>query len=74
MSLLVAAAADTATSDGISSAEADILFLKHGSSMAFSDSHPTLCVVHGRDKPVLRGPNSTQLNLFHQGETIYRVG
>ena len=28
---------------------------------AFSDSHPTLYVVHGRAKPVLCGPNSTDL-------------
>ena len=33
----------------------DILFLKH----------PTLYVVHGRAKPVLHGPNSTEPNLFH---------
>ena len=32
--------------------------------LAFSDSHPTLYVVPGRVKPVLRGPNSTEPNLF----------
>ena len=30
-------------------------------TVAFSDSHQTLYVVHGRAKPVLRGPNSTEL-------------
>ena len=39
---------------------------------AFSDSHPTLYVVDGRDKPVLHGPSSTEYNLFHHGETTYR--
>ena len=39
-----------------------------------SDSHPTLYVVHERSKPVIRGPNSTEPNLFHHGETTYRVG
>ena len=40
-----------------------------------SDSPPTLYVVHGRDKPVLCGPpNSIESNLFHHGETTYRVG
>ena len=42
--------------------------------VAYSDSHPTLYVVHGRAKPVLHGPNSTDSNLFHHGETTYRVG
>ena len=41
---------------------------------AFSDNHPTLYVVHGKAKPVLRGPNITEPNLFHHGETTYRVG
>ena len=34
-------------------------------AVAFSDSYPTMCVVHGRAKPVLPGPNSTETNLFH---------
>ena len=50
---------------------ADILFLKHDSGIL---SGPTLYVVHGRAKPVLRGPNNTEPNLFHHGETTYRVG
>ena len=37
-------------------------------------SPQTLYVVHGRARPVLRGPNSTEPNLFHHGETSYRVG
>ena len=41
---------------------------------AFSDSHPTLDVVHGRAKPVLRGLNGTEPNLFHHEGTTYRVG
>ena len=41
---------------------------------AFSDSHPTLHVVHGSAKTVLRGTNSTEPNMFHHGETTYRVG
>ena len=41
---------------------------------AFSDSHPTLYVVHERAKPVLHGQNSTKPNLFHHEETTYRVG
>ena len=36
--------------------------------------HPTLYVVHGSAKPVLHGTNSTEPNLFHHGETTYRVG
>ena len=31
-------------------------------------------MVPGRAKPVLHGPNSTEPNLFHHGETTYRVG
>ena len=46
----------------------DILFLKYDSSI-YSDSHPTLHVVHGRAKPVLHGPN-----LFPRGETTHVVG
>ena len=42
--------------------------------VAYSDSPPTLHVVPGRAKPVLHGPNSTEPNLFHHGETTYRVG
>ena len=41
---------------------------------AFSDSHPTLYVVDGRDKPVLHGPSSTGPNLFYHGETTYGPG
>ena len=29
-------------------------------TVAYPDSHPTLYVVHGRAKPVLHGPNSTE--------------
>ena len=45
-------------------------------TVAYSDAdgHPTLYVVLGRAKPVLRGPNSTEPNLFLGGETTYRVG
>ena len=43
-------------------------------TVAYSDSLPALKVVHGRAKPVLRGPNSTEPNLFHHGETTHRVG
>ena len=43
-------------------------------TVAYSDRHPTLYVVHGRAKPVLPGPNSTETNPFHHGETTYRVG
>ena len=42
--------------------------------VAHSDSYPTLYVVHGRAKPVLCWPNSREPNLFHNGETTYRVG
>ena len=31
-------------------------------TVAYSDSLPTLYVVHGRAKPVFRGPNSTEPN------------
>ena len=34
----------------------------------------TLYLVQGRAKPVLHGTNSTESNLFHHGETAYRVG
>ena len=52
---------------------ADILFLNM--TVAYSDSHPiTLYVVQGRAKPVLRGPNGTEPNLFQHGETTYGVG
>ena len=43
-------------------------------TVAYSDRHPTLYVVHGRANPVLRGPNSTKPNLFHHGETTNRLG
>ena len=48
----------------------DILFLKYDSSIFRQASYP----VHGRAKPVLHRPNSTEPNLFHHGETTYRVG
>ena len=35
----------------------------------FSDSRPVLYAVHGRVKPLLRGSNSTEPNLFRHGET-----
>ena len=38
-------------------------------TVAYSDSLLTLYVDHGRAKPVPRGPNSTEPNLFHRGET-----
>ena len=43
-------------------------------AVAYTDSLPTLYVVRGRGKPVLRGPSSTEPNLFHHGETTCRVG
>ena len=43
-------------------------------TVAYSDSLPTLYVVHGRAKLVIRGPNSTEPNLIHHGETTYRIG
>ena len=33
-------------------------------TVAYSDCHPTLYEVHGRAKPVLRGPNRTEPNMF----------
>ena len=48
----------------------DILFIQHDSSIFRQYSK---YVVHGRAKPVLYGPNSTEPNLFHHGETAYRV-
>ena len=42
-------------------------------TVAYADSLPTLYVVHGRSKPVLRALNSAKPNLFHHGETTYRV-
>ena len=41
--------------------------------VALSDSLPTLYVVHGRAKPVLCGPNSTEPNPFYHGETTYSI-
>ena len=41
---------------------------------AYSDRLPTLYMVLGRDKPVLRGPNRTESNLFHHGETNHLQG
>ena len=43
-------------------------------AVEYSDSHPTMYAVHGRAEPVLCGQNSTEPNLFHHGETTYRVG
>ena len=43
-------------------------------TVAYSDSHPTMYVAHGRAKPVFRGPNITEPNLFPHEETTYRVG
>ena len=43
-------------------------------TVTYSDCHPTLYVVHGRAKTVLRGPNSTEPNLLHHGETTFMVG
>ena len=51
----------------------DILFLKHACSILIQSSM-CMYVVCGRAKPVLCGPNSKEPNLFHHGETIYRVG
>ena len=48
----------------------DILFLKYDSSIFRQASYP----VHGRAKPVLHRPNSTEPNLFHHRETTYRAG
>ena len=50
------------------------IFFFLSTTVAYSDSHPSLYVVHGRAKPVLHGPNSTEYNLFHQGENTFRVG
>ena len=50
----------------------DIFVLKHESSIFRSFIQP--CMWFGSAKPVLRGTNSTQPNLFHHGETTYRVG
>ena len=48
--------------------------LLYDTRVGFSDGGPTLYVVPGRAKPVLHGPNSTESNLYHNGETTYRVG
>ena len=48
--------------------EPDTLFLKHDSSIFRQSSN------HGRAKQVLRGPNSTEPDLFHHGETTHSVG
>ena len=48
--------------------------LLYSTRVRFSDSGPTLYLVQGREKPVILGPNSTEPNLFHHGETTYRVG
>ena len=57
----------------------DILFLKHNSSIFRQSSNPVCCSWKSQAssawaKPVLHGPNSTESNLFHHGETTYRVG
>ena len=43
-------------------------------TVGISDSHPILYVVHGRAKPVLCGPTSTEPKMFHHGEATDRVG
>ena len=50
----------------------EILALKHESRIHGQWSN--LYVVQGRAKPVLHGPNSTEPNLFHHGETTHMVG
>ena len=56
--------------DVLGGLRSDILFLKHACSIL---SHPALCVVQGRAKPDPCGPNSTEPNMFHHGETTYGV-
>ena len=41
-------------------------------TVTYSDSRPTLYVVHVTAKPLFRGPNSTEP--VPHGETTYRVG
>ena len=58
---------------------ADILFLKHDSSILRQSSNHVCGSWKslnslGRANPVLHGPISTEPNLFHHGETTYRVG
>ena len=48
--------------------------LLQSTRVGFSAIGPTQYLVQGRAKPVLHGPNSTEPNLFHHGETTYRVG
>ena len=38
-------------------------------TVAYSNSHPTLYVIHGRANPVLRGPNSTQFSIMEKPRT-----
>ena len=45
----------------------EVLALKHKSRILVSGL--TLYLVQGRAMPVLHGPNSTESNLFHHGET-----
>ena len=42
--------------------------------VGFSDSGTTLYLIQGGAKPVPHGPNSTESNLFNDGESAYRVG
>ena len=51
---------------------AEILALRHESRIIRQWSN--LYLVQGRAKPVLHVLNSTESNLFHHGETTYRVG
>ena len=44
-----------------------------GMTVENSDSPPTLYVVHGRAKPVVHGPHSTEPNLFQHGENTFRA-
>ena len=68
------ACADGSRSVGVCSQR----FLLKSTRVGFSDSGPTqgppMYLVQGRAKPVIHGPNSTESNLFHHGETTYRVG
>ena len=52
--------------------ETKVLALNHESRILGQWSNPVS--VQGRAKPVLHGRNSTESNLFHDGETTYRVG
>ena len=53
---------------------ADVHALKHESWILWQWSNPALYLIQERALPVLHGPNSTESNLFHHGETRYRFG